>query len=138
MIGVSSYEPIIGGTEQILLVDDEQSIIFMEKQMLERLGYSVVSRTSSVEALEAFRTNPDKFNMVITDMSMPNMSGDQLAAELIKIRPDIPIVLCTGFSERMPEERAAALGIKGFLMKPIIKRDLSKKIREVLDMKQDK
>jgi PAS domain S-box-containing protein len=126
-------EPIQRGTERILLVDDENAIISMEKQMLERLGYQVVSRTSSVEALEAFRENPDKFDMVITDMAMPNMSGEKLASELIKISPDIPILLCTGFSERMPEERAATLGIKGFLMKPIVMTDLSQKIREVLD-----
>jgi PAS domain S-box-containing protein len=126
-------EPVQGGTEQILLVDDENAIISMEKQMLERLGYSVVSRTSSVEALEAFRANPDKFDLVITDMAMPNMSGEKLASELIKIRPGIPILLCTGFSEKMPEEKAKTLGIRGFLMKPIVRADLSKKIREVLD-----
>ncbi|OEU60441.1 MAG: hypothetical protein BBJ57_01975 [Desulfobacterales bacterium PC51MH44] len=129
-------EPIQRGTEQILLVDDEEAIAFMEKQMLERLGYSVVSRTSSVEALEAFRANPDKFDLVITDMAMPNMSGDKLASELVTIRSDIPILLCTGFSERMPEERAKTLGIKGFLMKPIVLKDLSNKIREVLDNKE--
>jgi PAS domain S-box-containing protein len=126
-------EPIQGGTERILLVDDEEAIVFMEKQMLERLGYQVVARTSSVEALEAFRANPDKFDMVITDMAMPNMSGDQLTSELIKIRPDIPVMLCTGFSERIPEEKAESMGIKGFLMKPIVRKDLANKIREVLD-----
>ena len=81
--------------------------------------------TSSVEALEAFRADPTKFDVVITDLAMPNMSGDKLAGELIKIRPDIPVILCTGFSERMPEEKAAAVGIKGFLMKPIVIKDLS-------------
>ncbi|MCP3956155.1 MAG: response regulator, partial [Desulfobacterales bacterium] len=132
---IQTEEPIQCGTEQIMFVDDEDAIVFMEKQMLERLGYSVVSRTSSVEALEAFRANPDKFDLVITDMAMPNMSGDKLASELIKIRPDIPILLCTGFSERMPVEKAKSMGIKGFLMKPIVKKDLSKMIREVLDKK---
>jgi len=126
-------EPILTGTERILLVDDEEAIVFMEKQMLERLGYQVVSRTSSVEALEAFLAYPDKFDVVITDMAMPNMSGHQLASELIKIRPDIPVLLCTGFSENMTEEKAASLGIKDFLMKPIVMQDLSKKVREVLD-----
>jgi len=125
-------EPLQGGTEQILLVDDEAPIVFMEKQMLERLGYQVVSHISSVEALEAFRTNPGMFNVVITDMAMPNMSGDQLSSELIKIRPDIPILLCTGFSENIPKEKAESMGIKGFLMKPIVMKDLSDKIREVL------
>jgi len=129
-------KPIERGTEQILLVDDEEAIVFMEKQILERLGYSVVSRTSSVEALEAFRTNPDKFDMVITDMAMPNMSGDKLASELVKIRPDIPVLLCTGFSEKIPAEKAKSMGIEGFLMKPIVRADLSKKIREVLENKE--
>ena len=103
-----------------------------------RLGYQVVSRTISLEALEAFRDAPDKFDMVITDMDMPNMSGDKLASELVKIRPDIPILLCTGFSERMSEEKAVAMGIRKFLMKPITIKDLSKMIREVLDKRQEK
>ncbi|MCP3951694.1 MAG: response regulator, partial [Desulfobacterales bacterium] len=126
------------GTEQILLVDDEEAIVLMEKQMLEGFGYSVVSRTSSVEALEAFRSDPGKFDLVISDMAMPNMSGDQLASELIIIRPDIPILLCTGFSERISGERATTLGIKGFLMKPVVMKELSKMIREVLDKRQVK
>lgn len=126
-------EPVQRGTEQILLVDDEDVIVSMEKQMLERLGYSVVSFTRSVEALEAFQANPDKFDLVITDMAMPNMSGDKLASNLAKVRSDIPIVLCTGFSEKIPAEKANSIGIQGFLMKPINIKDLSKKIREVLD-----
>jgi len=129
----SSKSEIQGGTEQILLVDDEKAILTMEKQMLERLGYQVTSRTSSIEALEVFRDSPDKFDLVITDMAMPNMPGDKLAVELTKIRPDIPVLLCTGFSETMSEEKAASIGIKGFLLKPIIMKDLSHKIREVLD-----
>ncbi len=124
---------IPGGIEQILLVDDEEAIITMEKMMLERLGYQVTSHTSSIEALEAFRRNPDKFDLVITDMQMPNISGDKLSVELIKIRPDIPILLCTGFSETMSDEEAKSLGIKNFLLKPIFVKDLAQKIRAVLD-----
>ena len=124
---------ILGGTERILLVDDEESIITMEKRLLKRLGYQVTSHTSSVEAVEVFRTDSNKFDIVITDMQMPNMSGDKLASELTKIRPDIPILLCTGFSEIMSEEKAASIGIKGFLVKPITMKALSYKIREVLD-----
>ena len=126
-------EPLIGGSERILIVDDEDAIIVMEKIILERLGYHVSTHTSSIEALEAFRANPDKFDIVVTDMSMPKMSGDKLAMELIRIRPDIPILLCTGFSETMTNEKTKTLGIKGLLMKPVIKNDLAKKIREVLD-----
>jgi len=125
--------PYQGGTERILLVDDDEEVLTMEKKMLEHLEYQVTSHTSSIEALEAFRASPDRFDLVITDMAMPNMSGDKLSAELIKIRPDIPILICTGFSENMSKEKAEFLGIKGFLMKPIIMKDLAKKIREVLE-----
>ena len=130
---IQTKTPLLGGTEQILLVYDEEAILGMEKKMLERLGYQVTSRTSSLEALEAFRTNPDKFDLIITDMAMPNMAGDKLSAELIKIRSDIPILLCTGFSETMYEEKATSLGIKGFILKPIVMKDLAQKIRELLE-----
>jgi PAS domain S-box-containing protein len=126
-------DPIIGGTEKILLVDDEEAIVEIERQLLERLGYQVTSRTASIEILEIFRAAPDKFDMVITDMSMPNMPGDSLAAELIKIRPDIPILLCSGFSEIMSEEKAVSVGIRGFLLNPIVMRDLAQTVREILD-----
>lgn len=126
-------EPIEGGTERILFVDDEAQIVRMEKQMLKRFGYRVTARTSSLEALEAFRAAPDKFDLVITDMTMPNMTGVQLTQELLNIRSDIPIIICTGFSEQISEDRAKALGICGFVMKPVVKRELAKKIRAVLD-----
>jgi CheY-like chemotaxis protein len=100
--------------------------------MLERLGYKVTTRSSSIDALEAFRANPDKFDLIITDMAMPNMAGDKLSVEINQIRPDIPILLCTGFSEIISEEKAKSLGINGFLLKPVISRDLSQKIRDVL------
>ena len=130
---VETDTPIQKGNERILLVDDQDMVAQMEKQMLERLGYHVTVRTSSTDALEAFRTQQDKFDVVITDMTMPNMTGDKLAAELIKIRPAIPVILCTGFSEMMSKEKTAALGIKGFLMKPVVMKDLSSIIRKVLD-----
>jgi len=130
---VQLKEVIQGGNEQILLVDDEEAILTMERHILERLGYQVTSRTSSLEALEAFRVKPYKFDLVISDLAMPNMPGDKLAVELIKIRPDIPILLCTGFSETVHEERAVSIGIKDFLMKPIATTDLSKKVRRHLD-----
>jgi PAS domain S-box-containing protein len=125
--------PLEGGTERVLLIDDEEGIIKMEKLALERLGYQVTSKISSIEALEVFKNCPNKFDLVITDMAMPKIPGDKLAVELIKIRPDIPILLCTGFSETMSEEKAASLGIMGFLLKPIVMKDFSQKIREVLD-----
>ncbi len=134
---IQTKASLLVGTEWILLVDDEEVIVEMEKQMLEYLGYHVTSRTSSIEALEAFRYCPDKFDLVITDMAMPNMSGEQLAAKLTKIRPDIPILLCTGFSETVTEKKAALSGISGFLLKPFVMMELSQKIREVMDDKKD-
>jgi PAS domain S-box-containing protein len=125
--------PVEGGKERILLVDDEEQIVRMSQQMLERLGYQVTARTSSIETLEAFRAAPDKFDLVITDTTMPNMTGIELARKLMEIRFDIPIIICTGFSEKISPDKAAAMGIRGYVMKPIVKSELAKKIREVLD-----
>ncbi len=125
--------PLPTGTEHILLVDDETSIVHLETQMLERLGYQTSSFTGSRDALAAFKTEPSRFDLVITDMNMPNMNGMQVAAELIAIRPDIPIIVCTGFSERINSKKADALGIRGLLMKPVGMKDLALKVREVLD-----
>jgi PAS domain S-box-containing protein len=132
---IKTDQSIPCGFEKILLVDDEEEVTIAMKKILERLGYQVVSETSSIEALRAFQANPEKFDMVITDMGMPNMAGDKFSVELIKIRPDIPILLCTGFSENMSEEKASLMGISGFLLKPISINLLSKKIREVFDCK---
>jgi len=121
------------GTENILFIDDEAPIAKMGSKVLEQLGYSVTTRTSSVEALELFRSKPQTFDLVISDMTMPNMTGDVLAGELMKIRPDIPVVLCTGYSKKISEESAADIGIKALVYKPIVKADLAKMVREVLD-----
>lgn len=121
------------GNERILLVDDEASVVGLERQLLERLGYQVTSRTSSIDALELFRSDPDAFDLVISDMAMPRMTGDRLAREMQALNPAIPIIICTGFSERINREQAAGLGIKGFLMKPVLKSELSGMIRQVLD-----
>jgi len=100
--------------------------------MLELLGYEVVTKRSSKEALELFRTEPDRFDLVITDMTMPHMTGDKLARELIKIRPDIPVILCTGHSKQISEEKAKGLGIRAFVMKPISTRAMAEAVREAL------
>ncbi len=121
------------GHEQILFIDDEKALVDLGRQILERLGYGVTIRTSSVEALELFMQNPHKFDLVITDMTMPNMTGDELAAKLLNIRPDIPLILCTGYSERISEEKAHEIGIKEFILKPIIMSQLAKTVRKVLD-----
>jgi DNA-binding NtrC family response regulator len=114
-------------------VDDEEPILRLEKQMLERLGYHVSTRTSSVDALAAFQVNPDAYDLVITDMAMPNMTGDQLAQRMLSVRADIPVILCTGFSDKMTATKAKSLGIKGFLKKPLVRGDLAGTVRKVLD-----
>jgi PAS domain S-box-containing protein len=121
------------GHERVLLIDDEAPIIKLETQMLQRLGYQVTARTSSLEALEAFQAMPYNFDLIISDMAMPNMTGDRLAEEVIAVRPDIPIIICTGFSERLNEADAGAKGIKAFLMKPVIRSELAQIVRRVLD-----
>ncbi len=121
------------GTERILFVDDEDLIADLNHSILERLGYQVTSTTRSTEALEIFRNKPNQFDLVITDMSMPKMTGDQLIKELLKIRPDIPILLCTGYSERITEEKAQELGIRAYAQKPLELKKLAKTVRSVLD-----
>ncbi|MFC1890880.1 PAS domain S-box protein [Thermodesulfobacteriota bacterium] len=123
------------GSERVLFADDENVSVDVMKAMLENLGYQVTARTSSIEALEAFRHNPEGFDLVITDMTMPNMTGKELAKEIMSIRSDLPIILCTGFSEQIDESRAKEMGISAYLMKPIIIRDMANTIREVLDKK---
>jgi CheY-like chemotaxis protein/two-component sensor histidine kinase len=121
------------GRERILLVDDEEMVARFEEQMLKRLGYQVVSLTSSLDALDAFRRDPEAFDILITDMTMPNLTGDQLARELISIKPGLPVILCTGFSERIDHEIAASIGIKGFLMKPAVRSEMAQMVRKLLD-----
>jgi len=125
------------GNERILLVDDEEPIVEVGKQMLEYLGYHVTAFTGSIKGLKAFKADPSAFDLVISDMTMPNMTGDRLAEELISFRPDIPIIICTGFSERINKENIAAVGIKGFLMKPVVISEMAKMVRKVLDDAKD-
>jgi PAS domain S-box-containing protein len=129
------YEPerLPRGTERVLFVDDEAPIAELGRQALERLGYSVTTRYSSVDALALFRSRPHQFDLVITDMTMPNMTGDRLAVELMKIRPDIPVVVCTGFSKQISEVTAKEIGIKALAYKPMVRSDLAKIARRALD-----
>jgi PAS domain S-box-containing protein len=130
----SEFSNIIpSGNERILLVDDEIAIVNMSKQLVERLGYKVTTKTSSIEALQLFKHAPDAFDLVISDMTMPNMTGDKLAMELIKIRSDIPIILCTGYSETISAETAEKIGIKALKFKPLVKQDLAISIRKALE-----
>ena len=128
-----SKGPLPAGSEQVLFVDDEKLLVDIGQQMLERYGYRVTPRTSSIEALELFKAKPDQFDLVITDMTMPNMSGLELAAEIINLRPQIPIILCTGFSESITAAQALDFGIKAFMLKPLSLPDLLRTTRSVLD-----
>jgi PAS domain S-box-containing protein len=123
------------GNEKILFVDDEELMVNMGKQILERLGYQVETKMNSVDALELFRSKSDQFDLVITDMAMPQMDGDKLVKEILKTRPEIPIILCTGFSEKVSEENAKELGIRAFATKPLIIQDFAVTVRQVLDKK---
>ena len=127
------YTIIPTGTEHILFVDDEKPICDLARQVLALLGYVVEIRTSSIEALALFKSKPGHFDLVITDMTMPQMTGDALARKLMTIRPDIPVIICTGFSENITQEKATTMGLKAFLMKPLLKEEMAHTIRRVLD-----
>jgi PAS domain S-box-containing protein len=124
------------GTEHILFIDDEPALAKMGKQLLESLGYQVEMITKSSEALELFRKKPDRFDLVVTDMTMPNITGEKLAIELMNIRPDIPVILSSGFNYNIDEKKAMALGIRAFISKPVLKQEMAKTIRNVLDGNQ--
>jgi len=123
---------ITGGKERLLIVDDELGNVSMLKIMLRRLGYTVTSASSGIEAWELFKDSPKNFDCVITDMTMPKMTGAELSKNILTLNPGFPIILMTGFSETMDRERANSLGIKAFILKPILKADLAKILRDVL------
>jgi nitrogen-specific signal transduction histidine kinase/ActR/RegA family two-component response regulator len=121
------------GQERILLVDDEVSIVKVASRILGQLGYSVTSTTKSLEALEIFQKNPSNFDLVISDVTMPDMTGDELARKLIQIRPDIVVVLSTGYSKKISKRQLQDIGVKAFMSKPIVKAEMAKVVRGVLD-----
>ena len=138
---VGSHTPIetdevkdenLKGTENILLVDDEQIVLDVEQRILSSLGYQVTTCSSPIEALELFQKSPDSWDLVITDMTMPVLAGSAMAQQLLRLRADIPIILCTGFSENIDEKRAYQIGIKGYLTKPFEQLKLATLIRELL------
>jgi len=128
-------ESLSSGSERVLFVDDEESLARLGKRMLESFGYQVTSMSKSLEALETFRTRPEMFDLVITDQTMPDMTGDELAKEILAIRPDIPIILCTGHSSKVKGSNAEEFGVRALLMKPLARKDLVGVIRRVLDEK---
>ncbi len=122
---------MVHGAQRILCVDDDEAIVTMLHDMLEQDGYKVVPRTSSVAALETFQHAPHTFDLVITDYAMPEMSGDVLIPKLRRVRPDIPIILCSGFFQEMPARHAQTLGINAFLRKPVTKDEVHRVVQHV-------
>jgi CheY-like chemotaxis protein len=121
------------GNERVMFVDDEDPMVKAGEQMLKQLGYQVEVKTSAVEALAGFRDQPDRYDLVMTDMTMPNMTGDNLAKAMMRVRPDIPVIICTGFSHQIDYEKALDMGIRAFVMKPFVIKDIAETIRNVLD-----
>ena len=126
-------ESLPTGTEKILFLDDEEKLVRTYSKIMSDLGYNVIPCTSCRHALEVFEKESDRIDLVITDMTMPEMTGDLLAREMQKTRADIPIIICTGHSERIAESTAKELGIAGYALKPIAKRDIAVAIRKALD-----
>jgi nitrogen-specific signal transduction histidine kinase/ActR/RegA family two-component response regulator len=124
---------IQGGNERVLFVDDEEALAEMGKDLLADLGYNVVSRTSSRDALTLLKLDPSRFDLVITDQTMPDMTGIELAKEILAFRADMPVILCTGFSHTVDAEVARTAGIKAFVMKPLTKKEIARTVRTVLD-----
>jgi len=122
-----------GGTRRILLVDDEAAVVEVGQEMLQTLGYTVMGCTNPLEALEVFRAAPRSFDLVITDQTMPVMTGDKLVPELRRVRPDIPLILCTGYGHTLSEEQARAIGVDAYLLKPLFAVDYDRAIRQVLE-----
>ena len=121
------------GRERVLFVDDEEAIAHLGQQILSRLGYQVTAATSSTRALEIYRQDPGSYDLVITDYAMPDMNGDRLAREMLSISPELPVIVCTGFTERMDAAKARDLGVRGFVLKPLNVKDLAQLVRRVLD-----
>lgn len=134
--GKKPEELIPRGSERILFVDDEPTLVEIGKKTLEGLGYQVTTRSIALEALELFKRSPGSFDLVITDRTMPQMTGERLAREMVAVREDIPILLCTGFSSGMTEEEAKKIGIRGVLLKPVVRSKIAKMIRSILDNEQ--
>jgi len=128
-----SLEELPGGNERILCIDDERAIVEMDRQTLERLGYSVTIETSGLRAIEIFKQKPDSFDLVITDMTMPDITGDRLAQTLKDIKPDIQVILCTGFNKKIAQKKAGELGVEALILKPTSRDDLARTVRRVLD-----
>ncbi len=131
--GAVSKQDMPGGSERIMLVDDEQTVLMIAERMLKKQGYAVSAFSNSEAALEAFQTSPQTYDLVITDMTMPRMTGKTLAREVLKLRPDIPVILCTGYSDLISEAACERIGVRALMMKPYNRLELSIRVREVFD-----
>jgi len=132
-LGERAESPVLKGSERVLFVDDEAPIVELGERVLKSLGYTVIACSNSPEALEHIRNDPGAVDLVVTDMTMPHMTGDVLAREMLRIRPDLPIILCTGFSSKIDERKATEMGIRAFVSKPILRAELASAIRTLLD-----
>jgi CheY-like chemotaxis protein len=121
------------GSERILFVDDEEALVEMGEDILAELGYEVTSRMNSREALTLLKEDPSRFDLVITDQTMPEMTGVELATEILAVRADMPIIMCTGFSYLVDADKAREAGINAFVMKPLTKREIAGVVRSILD-----
>jgi len=126
-------EPICLGSERILFVDDEKDIASMAKKMLELLGYQVEAVTNSIEALEKFKSNPELYDLVISDLTMPGLTGDLLARELLLIKPELPVILCSGHKDRISAQKIADIGVRQLLTKPLSLQEIAAAIRRALE-----
>ncbi|MCI5143223.1 MAG: response regulator, partial [Candidatus Electrothrix sp. ATG1] len=130
-----SHEPLLGGHERILFVDDEADLVRINRSLLSNLGYRVTVETQSRKALEKIRQHPNAFDLLITDHTMPGLTGSNLAQSVLQLRPDLPIILCTGYTAAFSEQEALQIGIKKYLIKPLSAKKMAETVREVLDEK---
>lgn len=135
-VHLEDFVTVPGGDERILVVDDDVNLTRISQLILENLGYKVMVHIDSRKALQTFESNPDAFDMVITDQTMPGLTGLEMAARIYEMRPELPILLCTGYSEHINEENFKAKGIDGFLLKPINRQKLAITVRQLLDDKK--
>ncbi|MCI5132092.1 MAG: response regulator [Candidatus Electrothrix sp. EH2] len=134
--GIEEGSLLPRGTEKILVVDDDQELLLMNRRVLETLGYQVTVCTESGQALADVQQHPDTHDLVITDMTMPKMTGDELTRKLLAFRPNLSVIICTGFSELMDEDKAREIGARALLMKPLTKKELACAVRQVLDQEE--
>jgi DNA-binding NtrC family response regulator len=129
----TGFESIPTGTENVLVVDDEERSVSIMKVVLERLGYNVTAMTSSLEALELFKEDPHRFDLLLTDLIMPQLDGEKLVSEIIEIRPDMPVIITSGFTDTIVNDNFKQISNKAFIPKPFQPQELAKTIRQVLD-----